>query len=143
MVVANQIKTRIESFPEGYVFSLADFDMDGNSEIALAKLLSRMAAKGEIRRSAKGKYYKPQNTLFGMIGPAYNELVKDFLIKDGIMVGYVTGTAAFSEMGLTTQITQELMIGTSVKAQKDSQRASSVFFIIIYKPFLCGIHKTR
>ena len=38
---------------------------------------------------------------------------------------------------------QELMIGTSVKAQKDSQRASSVFFIIIYKPFLCGIHKTR
>lgn len=113
MIVANQIKTKIESFPEGYVFSLADFDLKGSSEIALAKLLSRMATKGEICRASKGKYYKPRNTIFGMIGPAYNELVKEFLIKDGIMVGYVTGTAAFSEMGLTTQITQELMIGTN------------------------------
>ena len=113
MIVANQIKTKIESFPEGYVFSLADFDLKGSSEIALAKLLSRMATKGEICRASKGKYYKPRNTIFGMIGPAYNELVKEFLIKDGIMVGYVTGTAAFSEMGLTTQITQELLIGTN------------------------------
>ena len=96
MIVANQIKTKIESFPEGYVFSLADFDLKGSSEIALAKLLSRMATKGEICRASKGKYYKPRNTIFGMIGPAYNELVKEFLIKDGIMVGYVTGTAAFS-----------------------------------------------
>lgn len=113
MVVANQIKTKLESFPEGYIFSLADFDLEGNSEIALAKLLSRLATKGEICRASKGKYFKPKNTIFGMIGPDYNEFVKDFLIKDGIMVGYVTGTAAFSEMGLTTQITQELLIGTN------------------------------
>ena len=113
MVVANQIKTKIDTFPEGYVFSLADFDLEGKSEIALAKLLSRMAAQGEICRATKGKYYKPRKTIFGTVGPAYNELVKDFLTKDGIMVGYVTGTAAFSEMGLTTQITQDLLIGTN------------------------------
>lgn len=113
MVIARQIKAKIEAFPEGYVFSIADFDLEGKSENTLAKLLSRMAAKGEISRAASGKYYKPRKTIFGEIGPAYNELVKDFLTKDGVMVGYVTGTAAFSEMGLTTQITQELLIGTN------------------------------
>lgn len=114
MTVAEQVKEKIDSFETGFVFSIDDFGLKGNQVLALAKMLSRMVAGGELKRAARGKYYKPRETMFGVIGPAYNELVKDFLTKDGRMVGYVTGTAAFSSMGITTQITSELLIGTNI-----------------------------
>ena len=107
MIVAGQIREKIECFPTGYVFTLSDFGLDASYDLALAKLLSRMSAKGEIVRVAKGKYYKPKQTIFGALKPAYDELVKDFLIKNGKMIGYISGVSAFSTMGLTTQISNQ------------------------------------
>ena len=83
MTVARQIRSRIEAFPAGYVFTLSDFGMDPSNELALAKQLSRMAASGELMKASKGKYYKPHQTMFGALKPSYEELVKDFLAKDG------------------------------------------------------------
>ena len=52
MTVAGQIRSRIDAFPAGYVFTLSDFGLDPSNEIALAKLLSRMAASGELMKAA-------------------------------------------------------------------------------------------
>lgn len=113
MIVANQVREKIDSFPPGYVFSLGDFSLEGNEEVALAKMLSRMAAKGELLKASRGRYYKPRKTMFGVLGPADEQLVRDLLVKDGRLVGYVTGTRAFAEMGFTTQISSALVIGTN------------------------------
>lgn len=113
MSVAKLIRTQIKDFPEGYVFSLSDFDLDPSDEMALAKQLSRMVASGEIMKASKGKYYKPRQTPFGVLKPAYEELVKDYLVKDGEMIGYLTGPPAFSRMGLTSQISSGIMIGVN------------------------------
>ena len=67
------------------MFTLSDFALDASYDLALAKLLSRMTAAGEIKRVSKGKYYKPKQTVFGQLKPAYDELVKDFLEKNGVM----------------------------------------------------------
>ena len=104
MIISNDIKNIIQSFPEGRVFSISDFAIDPQYDMALAKLLSRMSAKGEIKKIAKGKYYKPQRTPLGTLSPVTAELVKDFLEKDGKMTGYITGTQAFSAMGIGSQI---------------------------------------
>ena len=122
MIVANQIREKIEGFQAGYVFTLSDFGLDASCDLALAKMLSRMAVSGEIKRISKGKYYKPKQTSFGQLKPAYDELVKDFLEKDGEMIGYLSGPSAFSWMGLTTQISSNIIIGSN-KYRRPVERA--------------------
>ena len=112
MVIGEQIKQKIASFPAGTVFTLSDFGFDPSNDPALAKALSRMAASGELCKISKGKYYKPKETLLGIIKPANSEIVKDFLEKDGEIIGYITGAQAFASMGLTSQISSVIMIGS-------------------------------
>lgn len=113
MIIAGQIRKKISDFPTGYVFTLSDFDLDPSNEMALAKMLSRMVSSGELKKISKGKYYKPKETAFGIVKPPFEELVKDFLERNGEVIGYITGTVAFSQMGLTTQISAKLTIGTN------------------------------
>lgn len=112
MKIAEEVKSRINSFPQGCVFSISDFGLDPKYDIALAKTLSRLASRGELSKVSKGKYYKPKQTMLGQIQPIPEELVKDLLIKDGKRVGYITGIQAFCEMGLTSQVSSTLLIGT-------------------------------
>lgn len=98
--------------PEGRVFSIRDFNIQGTYQPALVKALGRLAANDVIRKVSKGKYYKPRQTMFGILSPSIMELVKDLLERNGKPIGYITGTAAFAEMGLTTQITSVITIGT-------------------------------
>ena len=65
MIVGEQIKRKIASFPEGTVFTISDFGLDPSNDLALAKALSRISASGELRKVSKGKYYKPKETLLG------------------------------------------------------------------------------
>ena len=134
MTIAGQVKSRIESFPAGYVFTLSDFGLDPSNEIALAKLLSRMVSSGKLMKVSKGKYYKPRNTEFGALKPAYEELVKDFLVKDGETIGYITGTAAFGRMGLTTQISSGIMIGVNKYRHPVTRSGYPVRFLLQENP---------
>jgi len=113
MVIAEQIKEKIKSFPDGIVFILKDFHVDVQYETTLVKALSRLVAKGELQKISKGRYYKPRKTIFGILKPASTEIAKDFLENDGKLLGYISGTAAFASMGLTTQITSSIVIGSN------------------------------
>lgn len=113
MLIAEQIKEKLNSIPDGIVLTLKDFKVEPQHEGALVKFLSRFVAKGELEKLSKGRYYKPRKTIFGTLKPASSEIAKDFLEKDGKMIGYITGTAAFATMGLTTQITSSIMIGSN------------------------------
>lgn len=113
MIVAEQIRNKIASFPTGRVFTLSDFGLDASNDLAAAKLLSRMASSGELMKVSKGKYYKPRRSQFGVLKPAYEELVKEFIEKDGEIIGYISGVTAFSHMGLTSQISSEILVGSN------------------------------
>ena len=99
--------------PEGVVFTLADFGVASSYGQALAKAINRKVLSGEISKISKGKYYKPKKTVLGAIKPTYYEFVKDFLFKDGKVAGYISGIQAFTSMGLTSQISSSIMIGTN------------------------------
>jgi len=113
MLIADQIKEKLSSIPDGFVLTLKDFKVEPQHEVALVKSLSRLVAKGELKKLSKGRYYKPRKTMFGILKPSASEIAKDFLEKDGKLIGYITGTAAFATMGLTTQITSSIMIGSN------------------------------
>lgn len=113
MVIARQIKEKLSSTPAGVVLTTRDFGVEMRYQPALAKALSRLVLQGELQKIAKGKYYIPKKTIFGELKPADSELVKDFLEQNGKVVGYITGTTAFASMGLTTQISSSILIGTN------------------------------
>ena len=113
MVIARQIKDKLSTTPAGVVLTTRDFGVEMRYQPALAKALSRLVLQGELQKIAKGKYYIPKKTIFGALKPSESELVKDFLEQNGKVVGYITGTTAFASMGLTTQISSSILIGTN------------------------------
>ena len=65
MKTSESIAFTIERLPKGYVFTYADFNIEVERKEAVIKALNRMAASGKLVKVAKGKYYKPENSIFG------------------------------------------------------------------------------
>lgn len=104
----------MQQLPPGEVFTAKDFGLGSQHQPALVKYLNRRVRQKELSRLSKGRYYKPRCTRFGNLRPRIDEIVKDFIVKDGKMVGYVSGAAAFAKLGLTTQISSEILIGSPI-----------------------------
>jgi hypothetical protein len=66
---------------------------------------------GKIAKLSKGKYYKPEDTPFGILQPNQAQVVKDLLEEDGKIVGYLTGFSIYNKLGLTTQVSNIIQIG--------------------------------
>ena len=122
MKTTEYIALRIDRLPKGYVFTYDDFitevDTKVNDKITkvmnketIIKALNRMVASGKICKLAKGKYYKPETTVFGNLQPNQAQVVKDMLDNDGKPVGYLTGYSIYNQLGLTTQVSNAIQIG--------------------------------
>ena len=75
--------------------------------------LCRMVANNQLRKVGKGRFYKPMVSRFGEMPPMPEQLLKDLLVKDGKLVGYITGVPVFAQMGLTTQVSSKILIGSA------------------------------
>ncbi len=130
MVIAKLIKERLSLTPAGVVLTTRDFGVEMQYQPALAKALNRLVLQGELQKIAKGKYYIPKKTIFGDLKPVDSELVKDFLEKDGKIVGYITGTTAFAFMGLTTQISSSILVGTNKYRRPITRNGVKISFLL-------------
>ena len=88
-----------------------DFMQEVNKREAIIKHLNRMVAAGKINKLSKGKYYKPQESVFGNLLPEQYQIVKDLLENDDKRIGYITGYSIYNSLGLTTQISNVIQIG--------------------------------
>lgn len=111
MKTTNIIAETIDRLPQGYVFTYADFLEKVESKEALSKALNRMVSAGKIAKLSKGKFYKPERTVFGNLEPDIYQIVKNLLERDGKIEGYLTGLSIYSKLGLTTQISSTIQIG--------------------------------
>jgi hypothetical protein len=116
--MTNTIKNAINTFPFGFVFTPSDFPIETGKQASVNRILNNMVAAGEIRRLSKGRFYKPQISKFGELPPDTYQTLKDLLEKDGKRIGYLTGYAAFNELGLTTQVPATVQIGTGKEKKK-------------------------
>jgi predicted transcriptional regulator of viral defense system len=107
MSLSSQVKNKLNRFRNGQVFSFSDFEDLGNFE-AVANALSRLKKAGVINRLSKGKYFVPQKTRFGTLGPSENQILESYLKTQG---GYITGQATLNTLGLSTQVPNEIVIG--------------------------------
>jgi len=104
------VKKCIENVQSGMVFDYSLFPVRGDAFIALAKALSRLAKQGQIVRLSRGKYYKPRESVFGVLKPDENQLIRSLTQIGDKTIGYVTGLAAFNSLGLTSQVSNTIMI---------------------------------
>lgn len=116
------IHQSIEAIGAGVIFGYSDLDLPPEMQTAMAKTLSRLVANGTLRKVGKGKFYKPVFSRLGEMPPMIEQLTKDLIFKDGERIGYITGTQAFSQMGLTTQVSSKILIG-SVRYHRPLKRA--------------------
>jgi hypothetical protein len=102
--VVNRMKRR-----PGRLFTYEDFaDLPAT---AVAPALSRLTARGDIRRVRKGIYYVPRHTVLGEVPP------DPFALSHAVTGGraHPTGLSAASALGLTTQVPARIELAVEGK----------------------------
>ena len=130
MNISKEIRKKIVVFPDDYVFKASDFEIESQNQSAVVKALNRMAASGEITKLSKGKFYKPRKTQFGELKPSAYQIAKDYIERDGKLIGYITGYSAYNALGLTTQISSYIQIGTNKSRRAVKRDKYTISFIM-------------
>lgn len=130
MNISKEIRKKIVVFPDDYVFRASDFEMESQNQSAVVKALNRMAATGEISKLSKGKFYKPRKTQFGELKPSAYQIAKDYIECNGKLIGYITGYSAYNALGLTTQISSYIQIGTNKSRRAVKRDKYTISFIM-------------
>lgn len=102
--IENQVISRIYGHQRGWAFSKNDF-VDLGGDAAIRKALSRLEAKGTIRRVIRGMYDYPRiSTLLNeTMGPDLGELAEALARKSGWRIQPSENTA-LNLLGLSTQL---------------------------------------
>ena len=80
------------------------------SEAAYYKNLERMCSSGELAKIAKGIYYVPKISKYGIVPLSEKELVSSFTRN---RAGTVVGYSLYNKLGLTTQIPKTITVMSS------------------------------
>lgn len=115
MTITEKINKKLKRIPAGVTFRYQDLQLTPSEYQAAAKYLERMVRKGELRRLSRGILYKPRSSAFGELRPSEDELIKPYLYEGKKRVAYLTGTALYNRMGLTTQVPNTIRLASSNK----------------------------
>ncbi len=129
MKISEIVTNKIDRFKTGYVFTYKDFPLPVEKINALKKVLSRLTESGKIVRLSKGRYYKPKEGITGSLKPNEYQVVKDLLEEDGKIIGYLSGINAFNKLGLTTQVSNTIQIGTNIDKKSIKRGKYTIRFI--------------
>ena len=124
------IEDKIDKMPLNYIFTYSDFVMEDKCTSSIIKSLNKLAKESKITKLAKGKFYKSRTTKYGNTKPSAYEIVKDFIEKDGKLIGYLTGHAIYSDLGLTTQISNKIQIGTNKYRRALKRDKYTISFVV-------------
>ena len=115
MNIATKIAGQIKKLPLGKTFGYKDLDITTDQYVTAAKALERLQKKGIIKKVANGKFYKPENTVFGELKPSETELLKPYLFEGNNRIAYITGALLYNQMGLTRQVASKIKIASRGK----------------------------
>jgi hypothetical protein len=123
------IRDTIDKYPLGYIFTTNDSHLSKKNLKGVNKILNDLVSEGVLRKLSKGRFYKPQIGKFGELPLDIYQTVKDLLEKDGKMIGYLTGSSAFNDLMLTTQVPSALQIGMRREKKALVRDACRISFI--------------
>ncbi|MGB5990214.1 MAG: DUF6088 family protein [Marinifilaceae bacterium] len=112
MKISQQIAKKVEKMEEGLTFKYADLGVNLEQYEAAIKALVRLEEQGVIKRLSKGVYYKPKQSVFGVIGPREEERLRPYLYDGKKRFAYITGASLYNRMGLTTQVANTIKVAS-------------------------------
>lgn len=112
------VEKEITQFEPGKVFTYRDLTPFISNPETTVKAIGRLVENGDIKRFAKGQFYRPKQGLFGEMKLSDTEKLKIFLYQDGERKGYVTGASLYNRLGLTTQIPRTITIASNRSPQR-------------------------
>lgn len=115
MKVTKKVETSINKMPDGTTFKYQGLAIAPDEYPAAAKAIERLIKKGLISRASTGVFYKPKKTAFGNLKPKEEELLKPYLFEAGKRIAYITGTALYNRMGITTQVPKNIRVASRSK----------------------------
>lgn len=133
-----QIITRtMEQFPENELIFASKLYTEQLSEAVSEETyyqtLSRMCKVGFLCRIAKGTYYRPKTSKYGIVPPSQKEIVAAFTEPDkGTVVGY----SLYNSLKLTTQVAKTVEVLSS-RMEQQTKTISNVFLQfcdLVYTP---------
>lgn len=126
--VAKIVRSKVESIPEGEVFSYDAFGtLATEHRMAVAKALSRLVKDGKVSSLCRGKFYRPRQTRFGPIAPSPREQ-----LREALKGGYVSGAEAFNRLGITTQVPAVIEIASQRRSYSTVIGRTYVKFVRSY-----------
>ncbi|KMK81828.1 DUF6088 family protein [Pectobacterium brasiliense] len=118
MKIKPLVEKEISRFEPGKVFTYRDLTPYISSPETTVKAVSRLVKNGDIKRFAKGHFYRPKKGMFGEMQLSDTEKLKTFMYQNGERRGYVTGTGLYNRLGLTTQIPRTITIASDKSPQR-------------------------
>jgi Family of unknown function (DUF6088) len=125
--IQTNIERRILRYKKGELFFPVDFRGLG-SATAIKMGLSRLTAKGKVRRLAHGIYYVPkQDPLFGELYPAPEKVAQTIAKRAKVRIK-PTGSQALHLLGLSTQVPTKLVYLTDGERRQIKMGKTSIEF---------------
>ena len=110
MSIQEDIAIRVKEQSPGSLLFINDFHEYDNEYVS--KLLSLMASYGTLVRLAKGIYYKPIQTEFGVVYPSTERIIKAIAEHEKAEI-LPTGEYALNALGMSTQVPMKAVYLTS------------------------------
>lgn len=108
------------------------------TESAYYKTLERLCKAGELCKIAKGTYYRPKASRYGIVPPSQREIVSAFTRNEkGTVVGYTL----YNSLKLTTQVSKTVEVFSS-ELEQQTKNISNVtlrFCDLVYTPEVNGM----
>jgi len=115
--IDDMIFAKIKKAKRGSLFFTDDFLSFGSAK-AVSKALERSVTRGEIQRVARGIYARlAKDSILGPIKPSTEEIAEAISKRDKARI-IPTGTLALNALGLSTQISINIVYYTDGSARK-------------------------
>ncbi|MBL7893619.1 MAG: hypothetical protein JNL63_13380 [Bacteroidia bacterium] len=129
MKVTQKIEKNIDCILPGTTFTYQALSIEASEYTAATKAIERLLKKKLINRVSTGVFYKPKQTVFGELKPSEEELLRPYLFDGTKRTAYITGTALYNKMGLTTQIPKNIKVacqGTRIITRIGSMQVTPI-----------------
>ena len=96
--------------------------------------INRLVKENKLSQFIKGVYYKPIKGIFGNKPLDINKVIeKKYLCDENGIKGYISGAYLFNKIGLTTQVSKEILIMTNECPNANDYNNKSLG-VVIRKP---------
>jgi len=111
-------------------------EIEYKNSAALRQEMKRLTDEGILVRAYNGVYYKAYKTIFNTEGKMSIDkyIDKKYLIKNSIIIGYITGLSLANQYGFTTQVPSQIEITSNNATTKQRKIDVDGHILIIYSP---------